>query len=71
MRGREGAKWYAEFGVPFGVPNGERPLRRATVENAKLLTRKRLALRTAGESKRQPTNEEFMGTSFGEEAELR
>ncbi len=41
---------YEEFGVPLGVPNNERPLARATVENENLLKRKRLAKCTARES---------------------
>ncbi len=62
---RESARC-AEFGLPLGAPNGERPLGRATVETEKLLTRKRLAKCAARESNPVPTDEEFMGTSFGE-----
>ncbi len=46
----------AEFGVPFGAPNGEQSLERAADENAKLLKRKRLAEYAAGESNREPTD---------------
>ncbi len=39
----EEARDALSFGVPFGVPDGERPLGGTTVENEKLLKRKRLA----------------------------
>ncbi len=55
----------AELGVPIGVPKRKGPLRRATVENEKLLTRKRLTICAAGESNPEPTDEEFKNANNG------
>ena len=62
---RRGSARDAEFGLPLGAPNGERPPKRPADENAKLLKRKRLAKYAARESTRQPTDEEFMDAGFG------
>ena len=58
------------FVAACGAPNGEPPLGGAADENAKLLKRKRLAKYAAEESHHKPTDEEFMGTGFGEVSQV-